>query len=82
MYDVKDSQILFGHINNTLSSYIYGLTSLTTCRNSCQIHTFPLWTTYSCLLTSHDCHTAIESIFHENYRDFGTTDSAAFKSQL
>ena len=46
----KNYQV-FRHIDNTHSSYIYGLTQLTTYQNTWQIHTFPFCTSCSCLLT-------------------------------
>ena len=46
----KNYQV-FGHIDNTHSSYVYGLTPLTTYQNTWQIHTFPFCISCSCLLT-------------------------------
>ena len=47
---IKTAQV-FGHIDNTHSSYLDGLTQLTTYQNTWQIHTFPFCISCSCLLT-------------------------------
>ena len=62
----KNYQV-FRHIDNTHSSYLDGLTQLTTYQNTWQIHTFPFCISCSCLVTSHDFHIAKNSDYYKQF---------------